>query len=75
MENNQKPYQLLAWIATGILIAAAVLASFVPELECHHWAFIAANTMWVYVGWLWKEYSLIVLNGGLTLIYLLGLIF
>ncbi len=75
MENNQKPYQLLAWIATGILIAAALLASFVPELEYHHWAFIAANTMWVYVGWLWKEYSLIVLNGGLTLIYLLGLIF
>ena len=35
----KKPYQSLAWLATGILIIAAVLASFVPELEYHHWAF------------------------------------
>ena len=48
---------------------------FVPELEYHHWAFISANTLWVYVGWLWKEQSLVVLNAGLTLIYILGLIF
>ena len=43
--------------------------------EYHHWAFISANTLWVYVGWLWKEQSLIVLNAGLTIIYILGLIF
>ncbi len=64
MEQNEKPYQSLAWLATGILIIAAALASFVPELEYHHWAFISANTLWVYVGWLWKEQSLIVLNAG-----------
>ena len=40
MEQNQKPYQSIAWAATAILILAAVLASFVPELEYHHWAFI-----------------------------------
>ena len=38
MEQNEKPYQSLAWLATGILIIAAALASFVPELEYHHWA-------------------------------------
>ena len=75
MEQNEKPYQSLAWLATGILIIAAALASFVPELEYHHWAFISANTLWVYVGFLWKEQSLIVLNAGLTVIYILGLIF
>ena len=75
MEQNEKPYQSLAWIATGILILAASLASFVPELELHHWAFISANTIWVIVGVLWKEQSLVVLNAGLTLIYILGLIF
>ena len=75
MEKNSKPHQPLAWVATSILILAAFLASFVPELELHHWAFISANTLWVYVGWLWKEQSLIVLNSGLTLIYILGLIF
>ena len=74
MKQNEKPYQFLAWIATAILIIAAVLASFVPALEDHHWAFITANTLWVVVGYLWKENSLIVLNAGLTIIYILGLI-
>lgn len=74
MEQNQKPYQFLAWSATAILILAALLASFVPALEYHHWAFIIANSLWVIVGILWKETSLIVLNAGLTIIYILGLI-
>ena len=47
MEQNQKPYQFLAWSATAILILAALLASFVPALEYHHWAFIIANSLWV----------------------------
>ena len=74
MEQNQKPYQSIAWTATSILILAAVLASFVPELEYHHWAFISANSLWVFVGILWREQTLIVLNAGLTIIYILGLI-
>ena len=74
MEQNQKPYQFLAWAATTILILAAILASFVPALEYHHWAFIIANSLWVIVGILWKEITLIVLNAGLTIIYVLGLI-
>ncbi len=75
MEQNEKPYQFLAWIATTILILAAALASFVPELKYHHWAFISANTLWVLVGILWREQTLIILNAGLTIIYILGLIF
>ena len=75
MEQNEKPYQFLAWIATTILILAAALASFVPELEYHHWAFISANTLWVLVGILWREQTLIILNAGLTIMYILGLIF
>ena len=74
MEQNEKPFQFLAWTATLILIIAAILASFVPALEYHHWAFILANSLWVIVGFLWKEMSLIVLNAGLTIIYIFGLI-
>ena len=73
MEQNEKPYQFLAWNATSILILAAILASFVPALEYHHWAFIIANSLWVIVGFLWKEMTLIFLNAGLTIIYILGL--
>ena len=58
MEQNEKPYQFLAWTATAVLILAAVLASFVPALEYHHWAFIIANSLWVIVGFLWKEMTL-----------------
>ena len=74
MEQNEKPFQFLAWTATFILILAAILASFVPALEYHHWAFIVANSLWVIVGFLWKEMSLVVLNTGLTIIYIFGLI-
>ena len=74
MEQNEKPHQFLAWLATCILIFAAALASFIPELEYHHWAFILANSLWVLVGFLWREMSLIVLNAGLTIIYIFGLI-
>ena len=74
MKQNEKPHQFLAWIATAILIIAAFLASFIPALEYHHWAFIIANSLWVIVGYLWKENSLIVLNAGLTFIYVLGLV-
>ena len=74
MQRNEKPHQFLAWLATAILILAAILASFVPQMEYHHWAFITANSLWVIVGILWKEQTLIVLNAGLTIIYVLGLI-
>tara|TARA_B100000902_G_C26992877_1_gene755939 strand:- start:404 stop:631 length:228 start_codon:yes stop_codon:yes gene_type:complete len=74
MKQNEKPYQPLAWIATAILICAACLASFVPELEYHHWAFITANSIWVLVGILWKEQTVWVMNAGLTLIYIVGLL-
>ena len=74
MKQNEKPHQSLAWVATGLLIIAAALASFVPELEYHHWAFISANSLWVIVGILWREQTLIVLNAGLTIIYILGLV-
>ena len=74
MQRNEKPHQFLAWLATAILILAAILASFIPEMEYHHWAFITANSLWVIVGVLWKEQTLIVLNAGLTIIYVLGLI-
>ena len=71
---EQKPYQWLAWLATAILLVAACLASLVPEWYWHHWAFTVANFLWVLVGILWRERSLIVLNAGLTLIYIVGLL-
>jgi uncharacterized membrane protein len=40
----------------------------------YSYAFTLANSIWVAVGILWKEKSLIILNAGLTIIYIAGLI-
>lgn len=70
-----KPYQWLAWLATLVVITAATLASFVPELYLHHWFFIIGNALWIWVGYLWRENSLFWFNIGLTVIYIAGLLY
>jgi len=69
-----KPYQWLAWLATAVVLVAACLASFVPNLYLHHYFFIVGNTLWILVGFLWKEQSLLWFNIGLTIIYIAGLL-
>jgi len=72
MVVEPKPYQYLAWIATAVLLVAASMAAF-NMYPYYSYAFTVANGLWVLIGVLWKEKSLIVLNAGLTIIYLLGL--
>ena len=74
MKQNNKPYQKLAWLGTAILLLAATLAAF-NFYPIYVFLFCIANGIWVAVGVLWREKSLIVLNAGLTFIYLLGLFF
>lgn len=69
-----KPYQWLAWVATWALIASAAMAS-VNFYPYYVWGFLVSNSLWILVGILWRERSLIVMNAGLTLIYIVGLIF
>ena len=69
-----KPYQPLAWFATACLLVAATMAA----LNIYPWyiyAFIGSNALWVLIGSLWKERSIVVLNSGLTVIYVVGLMF
>ena len=69
-----KPYQWLACVATVCLLTAATLAAF-NVYPLYIWAFIISNSLWILVGILWKEKSLIVMNAGLTVIYVAGLLF
>ena len=69
----QKPFQWLAWSSTFIVLLAAGLASFFPSLYLHHYFFIAGNSGWAIVGFLWREKSLIWFNLGLNTIYLIGI--
>lgn len=69
----KKPYQWLAWLSTASLLIAATLAAF-NIYPIYIFAFIVSNSMWTLVGILWKEKSLVVMNTGLTLIYIIGLL-
>ena len=71
--ENKKPYQKLAWTSTALLILAATLAAFNVHPQ-YVWMFIIASSMWTLTGILWKETSLIVLNAGLTVIYIVGML-
>ena len=68
----KKPYQLLAWFSTFSILIGAVLASLLPELYLHHFFFIFGNGLLAFTAYLWKENSLLVLNTGLCLIYVVG---
>lgn len=74
MKSPQKPYQKLAWLSTALLLSAAILAAF-NVYPYYVVAFVVSSALWTLVAVLWKERSLIVLNGGLTIIYIIGLFF
>lgn len=69
-----KPYQWVAWLGTAVLLTAATLAAF-NIYPYYVWCFIVANSMWILIGYLWRENSFIVMNAGLTAIYIIGLLF
>jgi len=73
LKTQPKPYQWLAWTGTTVLLIAATMAAF-NMYPYYSYAFTIANGIWVAVGVLWKEKSLIILNAGLTIIYIAGLV-
>lgn len=63
----------LKWIATALLIAGAILTS-ADIRPWNIWAFNLGNVCWIIVGFMWREWSLVILNSVLTGIYAIGLI-
>lgn len=70
--QQSKPYQALAWTGTAVLLTAALLISVFPNEIYGVYSFFIASVIWTAVGILWKEKSLIVLNGVLAVIYTYG---
>lgn len=73
MVVEKKPYQWLAWLATVSLVTSAVLAAF-NIYPLYIYGFLISNSLWVLIGHLWRENSLLYMNLMLTLIYIAGLI-
>ncbi len=74
-KHEKKPYQALAWISTFSILSGAILASFVPEMYYHHYFFLFGNGLLALTAFLWREYSLLVLNTGLSFIYIFGIFY
>ncbi len=70
---EKKPFQFLAWVSTLSILSGAVLASLAPELYLHHFFFIFGNSLLAITAFLWREYSLLVLNSGLSIVYIIGI--
>ncbi len=78
LNNNisvKKPYQTLAWLSTFSILLGACLASLAPELYYHHYFFLFGNGLLALTAYLWREYSLLVLNSGLSFIYIFGILY
>ena len=71
-KSKKKPYQSLAWFSTFSILLGALIASLAPELYLHHFFFMFGNGLLAMTAFLWKENSLLVLNSGLFLIYVIG---
>ena len=74
MTTDEKPYQWLAWIGTVLVLVSAFMASrnFYPW---YAYGYIISNCVWIVIGFLWKEKTIITINAGVNIIYIAGLYF
>ena len=74
MTTDEKPYQWLAWFGTLCVLISAYMASrnYFPY---YAYGYIFSNTLWVIIGVLWKEKTIITINAGVNIIFIAGLIF
>ena len=71
--STKKPYQKLAWLGSVLIVSGSILAAF-NIYPAYVWVFLTANLVWTITSVLWREPSLVLLNGCVTLVYVLGLI-
>jgi len=61
------------WVCTVVLIAGVVLTSF-NIYPLNIWVLLIGNIGWVALGWIWRKWSLIILQTLITIIYIAGVI-
>lgn len=72
MTTDEKPYQWLAWIGVICVLTSSAMAS----LNLYPWyayGYIFSNTLWIIIGLLWKEKTIILTNLGVNIIFIAGL--
>jgi hypothetical protein len=64
---------VLEWAITVILIVGVALTSF-NIFPLNLWISLVGNIGWLYLGWVWRKWSLLVVQLVITAIYIVGLI-
>jgi hypothetical protein len=60
------------WFCTILLIAGVVLTSF-NIYPLNLYVLLVGNFVWMILAWIWKKYSLLVVQTVITLIYVVGI--
>ena len=61
------------WLSTAMAIGCAISASF-DWYPLNVWLGFLAGIGWTWVAWQWREWSLITINGLLTIVYGFGVV-
>lgn len=71
--KNTKLFSVLKWFAsvTGF-IGAMMLALNIDISKYAYLVFLSSSTVWMYAGYIMKEYSLVFVNVGFTAVNLIG---
>lgn len=74
MTTEKKPYQWLAWCGTVSVLITASMAS-INLYPWYVYGYIFCNTLWIIIGYLWKEKTIMLTNLGVNIIFITGLFF
>jgi len=61
---------IIEWTLTALLITGVALTSF-NIYPMNLWVCLAGNIGWVYLAWIWRKWSLFVVQLIITVIYIL----
>lgn len=62
---------IIEWVATGIFLVSVLLTSF-NLYPLNVYVALLANVLWLWLGFIWKKWSLIIVEAVVVVIYLIG---
>lgn len=63
---------IIEWLSTVTLIAGVALTSF-NIYPLNLWVSLLGNVGWLLLGWMWKKWSLFIVELVITAIYIVGI--
>jgi len=64
---------IVEWLATGVFLVSVLLTSF-NIYPMNVYVALVANILWLWLGFIWKKWSLITVEAVVVIIYFAGII-